>query len=258
MKRKLAIVAASAMAVLAGPGVALGQDDAMDEPQYRPVETFTCSYVDGKGRADLDKVIAAWNKWMDGQGVGNYFAALATPYYYGEWAFDIGWLGVWKDGNAMGQGTDTWLAKGSEVNNKFSEVVTCDSHSGYVSLMVEQPAQNDEPDGDFVLTFQNCSMKEGKEFDEYLAAQETWNAYADEHGIEGGTWVWFPLWGESDDDYDFKLIYGEDDFTEVGANWAKFAEGHYRKSEELFADLLDCDVGRVYLGEMVRDWADDE
>ena len=243
--------------MLAAAGVALGQDEPMQEPTYRPAETFTCSYLDGKGRADLDKVVAQWNKWMDDRDAGDYFAAVATPYYFGEWAFDIGWLGVWKDGTSMGTGTHAWINEGSEVNAAFSDVLTCDSHTGFASMMVQQPSQNDEPDGDFVLTFQNCSMKEGREFDEYLTAQEAWNVYADEHGIEGGTWVWFPIWGETDD-YDFKLIYGEDDFTEVGANWQKFAEGHYRKSEELFADLLDCDVGRVYLGEMVRDWADDE
>lgn len=241
-------------------GSAVAADDEMaDEPDYDAVETFTCSYRDGKSWVDLEKVVAEWNAWADDNDTSDYFAAVLTPQFFGEPTFDIGWIGVWPDGNAMGAGLHAWTTSGGKVGMHFSEVITCDSHTGWVSMNLEKPPQNDdEADDSFVLHFSNCSMEEGKDFDEFLAAQEEWNAYASEHGIVGGTWVWFPIWGESDDSYDFKYIVGEDDYKMTGANWQKFADGHWRKNEELFADLLDCDISRVYDGHVVRRMEMDE
>ncbi len=90
-----------------------------------------------------------------------------------------------------------------------------------------------------------------------MAAQKEWNAYAEEHGIRESAWVWWPVYGESDDDYDFKIAVGMPDHTTAGANWQLYSEGHYEKSSELFSDLLDCDISRLYDGRVVREMADD-
>ncbi len=157
----------------------------------------------------------------------------------------------------MGSGTDLWLTEGSGLGAKFAEVITCASHAGYVSLNIKQPPKNDdESDNTFVLSFSNCSFKEGRTFDEYMEAQKTWNAYADENDIVGGVWIWFPVYGESNGDYDFKWVGGQSDYTAFGANVQKFMDGHWRKSSELFNDLVDCDVSRVYDATVVRRMAD--
>ena len=111
----------------------------------------------------------------------------------------------------------------------------------------------------FVLTFSNCSMQEGRDFEEYMAAQKEWNTYADEHGIVGGGWAMFPVWGEAADaDYDFKAVGSAPNYTTVGSNWAKYASGHYQKSNEVFEGLLDCDSPRVYTTRVERLMADDD
>jgi hypothetical protein len=116
---------------------------------------------------------------------------------------------------------------------------------------------DDEGDDDFVLSFSNCSIKEGHDFDEYLAASKEWDQYAKEVGIEGTGWVWFPVAGEADNDYGFKLVIAIDDYTQMGANWQKFLDGHWRKSSELFDEISDCDIPRIYNGKMIRRRADD-
>ena len=62
-----------------------------------PVELFACSYNDGKGSADLDKVIDKWNAWTDKNGIDDYAAWTLTPYYFGpEQEFDVIWMGAGK------------------------------------------------------------------------------------------------------------------------------------------------------------------
>ena len=240
--------------LLLSAGLALADAQEGDKPTFRPVETWTCKYNEGKGRADLDEVVAEWNDWMDDEDQGDYFAALLTPYYFGEEMFDVGWVGVWRDGNAMGTGTDLWLSEGGEIGAAFGEVVTCGSHTNFASTRLREPqSDEDESDMNFVVTFSNCSIKDGKSYEDFTTAHEAWNAYADEHGIMEGNWIWWPIMGESNEDYDFKYATGMDDHTQAGANWQKYSEGHYAKSSELFDDVLDCDIGRMYNATTIRD-----
>jgi hypothetical protein len=62
----------------------------------------------------------------------------------------------------------------------------------------------------------------------------------------------FPIAGETNDDYDFKLVSSEPDHTTVGTNFDVYAQGHYRKSNELFGPILDCDIDRVYSATVQR------
>jgi hypothetical protein len=120
-------------------GLAVADSHEADGPSFNPVEGWTCNYNDGKGPADLDKTVAAWNEWMDDKGQGDYFAVTMTPNYFGERAFDVAWVGVWRDGNAMGRGADLWINEGGEIADGFSEVLTCDSHANFASQNVKQP-----------------------------------------------------------------------------------------------------------------------
>ena len=77
----------------------------------------------------------------------------------------------------------------------FGEAITCNSHSAWVSMNVD-PSENDgndEGDDTFVLSFSNCSIKDGHTFEDYMAATKQWNEYAAEHGFRQAGWVWFPI-----------------------------------------------------------------
>ncbi len=121
------------------------------------------------------------------------------------------------------------------------------------------PVEGDE-DGSFVLMFSDCTFKEdGGGMDAYRAAYDEWNAYADEHGIVGGAWMMFPIYGENQDaDYDFKAVASAPDYTTWGAVWNLYAEGHYQKEAELFNGIVDCDSGRVYSVNVEREMAEEE
>jgi hypothetical protein len=252
MTRMPIVFVPACLLLLGSAGTASAQDEPAAGPPARPVETYTCKYNEGKSRADLNKVIAEWNAWMDKQGAKDYFAVVITPFYSGDFEFDVGWLGVWPDGNAMGKGHDLWVSKGGDVAAKFSAVVNCGSHSNFVSLNVKQPPKTDPSDDDAVVTFSNCSIKDGKTFDDLMAAQQAWNTYADANGFTGGAWVMFPLFGETDNDYDFKYVESSPDFPTFGADYQRMSDGAWQKGEELFGPVLKCDHGRVYTAHVVR------
>ena len=67
--RKVILTAATAGLVLTSAASSVfAQDEEVEYPNMRVVESWTCEYKEGKGRADLDKANAAWNEWMDKTG----------------------------------------------------------------------------------------------------------------------------------------------------------------------------------------------
>ena len=53
------------------PAMAQEMDKA---PTLNPLEVYTCNYLDGKDRGDLDKVIDRWNTWTDANDPAPYTA----------------------------------------------------------------------------------------------------------------------------------------------------------------------------------------
>lgn len=234
--------------------LAESHDEATLLPTIVPVETYTCDFNDGKTMADLMKVVDEWNDWADDQDIAGYFAAVLTPQFFGEFAFDVGWLGVAADGNVMGIVQDAWVNKGGEVAGMFNAVISCGSHTQFASMSIRPPGDDDESDRSFVLAFSNCSAKEGKSFSAVMDGMNAWAAYQAEAGFGNATWMMFPVYGESDDDYDFKVVEGYDDYAAFGNDFELMGNGgHWRKSGEIFDALLDCDVARVYDGLTVRE-----
>ena len=262
MKKFLTAVATACLVISLGSGVALAASHEVpaEMPDIVPVETWTCKFNDGKTMGDLNTVIAEWNEWLDDEAVTDYFAAVVTPNYFGEQLFDVGWLGAWADGNAMGAGTNLWVTEGGDMAAKFFEVLTCGSHSNFASLNIKPPSDDDdEGDDSFVLDFTNCSVKEGKTFDDVMAGMNAWAEYQAENGFQNSTWMMFPIYGESNNDYDFKVVEGHDDHIGFGADYELMGNGgHWRKNSEIFESLIDCDVARVYDAMTVREMQSDD
>ena len=78
MKKILLKLLTGGLVFAVGINTASAQDD---DDSTSPLEIYTCSYADGKGAADLDKVVAKWNKWADDQGMTDYSAWTMTPFF---------------------------------------------------------------------------------------------------------------------------------------------------------------------------------
>ncbi|MDH3304918.1 MAG: hypothetical protein OEM50_02405 [Gammaproteobacteria bacterium] len=251
MKNALIMNVFVVLTITLGSAATWAQEES-EGPVVYPVETYTCKYNKGQGPAELDKVIAGWNVYMDEQGAGNYFAMTLTPHYYGGETFDVGWLGAAPTGEELGAGADSWITNGAKQAAAFSKVLSCDSHSNYATMQIKESPSGVSPDN-IVLTFANCSAVSGKTMEDVFAAIDAWTEYTIENGYRNGTWVMFPAYGVDDVDFDFKLVNGYDSHTDMGKDYDQYAnDGGYQKHAELLGDVLSCDVTRVYDGEIRR------
>ncbi|MDH3746679.1 MAG: hypothetical protein OER97_00620 [Gammaproteobacteria bacterium] len=243
MKTFLIAVLSATVALVSG--IAFAQEEA-EGPRFYPVETFTCNYNEGKGPADMEKAIDAWSKFLNKKEVTTYWAATVTPYYFGAETFDIGWLGAWTNGEAMGAGTDMWLSEGGEHAEKFAAAVTCDTHSNFASTEIKAPPEGPSPDN-IVITFSDCNVHDGKAFPEVLEASNAWAEYQVEAGYEGGSWMLFPVFGGGGAEFDFKMVESFENYTVLGQFYDLYGNGGgYQKHGELIGELYECDDARVY------------
>jgi hypothetical protein len=251
MKKK--IIAASIALPLA-LSTAFAQEEEEQSPYVVPVDTFTCNYNDGKGSADLDKVVAAWNEQLDELGADSYGAVTLTPVYYGNDTFDVGWIGYWVSQEAMGAGIDSYRASSAgELDPKFAEVLTCDTHSHFASIQVKAPPEGETPDN-VVLMFSNCSKSDEVEWDALFDKIKTAVAYQEEKGFRKGDYMMWPVFGgEGKPPWDFKWVTSFANYTDFGIAYQHNANGGGRqKMNEIMGDALDCDPARVYDAKVVR------
>lgn len=249
---KVAAVAA-AIPILCISGLVAADSDEPAPLRFVPVETWTCDYREGKGPADLDAVIAEWNAWMDAHDEHEYFAMTLTPFYFGEDTFDVGWLGAWPNGEAMGRGMDRWVTEGGDVNAKFFEVLSCDTHSNFASAELKSPGEGPAPDR-FLLTFSDCKGPDTAEgWDRLFGGLAQWSAYMTENGYQQGNWIMFPVYGGGGAEFDFKMVEGFDNHTQLGQDYQRFIDrSDWEKQGELIGEFATCDDARVYDGVVRR------
>jgi hypothetical protein len=256
MKRIL--VATAALLSVLVSGIAFGDSHEKENRRFVPVETFACNYLDGKGPADLDAVIENWNAWMNEHDQNDYFAVTLTPFYFGPDTFDVAWLGSWPGGEAMGRGQDLWVSQGSEINAQFFEVLSCDSHSNFATTELKAP-EGPTPDN-VVLAFSDCTGPDSPEgWDQLMSNLDAWSAYLTSNGYHQGNWMMFPVYGGGGVKFDFKLVKGYDNHTQLGQDYQRFSDNaDWEKQGELLGGLMDCDDSRVYQATVRRKAADDE
>ena len=251
MTIRTAIAGASALVLTLTWSGAFAQDDDAGM-RVSPVETFTCNYNEGKGPADLDKAIAKFNKFLDDKDVTTYGAMALTPHYHGMETFDIGWLGYWSDGNAMGQGLDMWLAEGGETAAALFDVFTCNTHSGFAVTEIKATGSETAPDTS-VVYFSDCNVSDDSDFETMMGGLSKWVDYTTEQKYANGMWLMFPAFGDGSMDMDFKMVTAYDSHAAAGSAWEKYGNGGgWMKRNELMGDTLSCDTSRVYNAKAIR------
>lgn len=232
-------------------GITSAQEEAASGPNFAPIEIFACDFNKGKGRADLDKVIVSWNKWMDETGKEPYSAWIYTADYNSpEYSFDVAWLGAWPDGNAMGRLHDTYMTSGGAMAKEFDKVVSCAAHSNWVSMQIREGASEDGKTS--VLQFRDCTLGEGSNMPAAMEAVRNMATYQAERGSEASQWVFFPAFG-GDTDYNFKMVVAHPNYAALGADYERYTNGGgFMKAAEIIGDKFDCGNTRVYRSTKVR------
>ncbi len=252
MRKNRLFLASAVVLCLAVVGVApaVAEEQAM-APTFRPVEIYGCTYQDGMGMADLAKVTASFNAWMDETGQHDYWAYVLVPYFRSkELEYEVLWVGGWQSGAAMAKSIERWMTEGSAAAADFDKVIDCAANTNFAVMDLQPPGT---PAASGPVEFSNCTVEKGRKMSDALAAVRAWVAYEKEQGIAADHFLLFPAYGESSKaEYDFKWV--------TSSTWAAFGKsydqygtgGGWKKAGELFEDLLDCDSGRVYQGTRTR------
>ncbi len=249
MNKLLLTLVTGGLVFTAGLNTAVAQDD---DDSAAAVEVYTCSYADGKGTADLDKVVAKWNKWADDQGMADYSAWTMTPFYSSpEQKFDVIWMGATQTGKAMGAAQDMWLAKSGTLEADFDSVTPCDSHSMFAAVQFKAPPKREDPSSNFVLDFTDCTIGDGKRFSTDVApALKAWAEYRAGQESTAGMWAFFPVYGGGGEEYDFKFVVSHGSYLDQGIDFDNYDPA---KAREIFPHgLLDCDSSRSYVTTNIR------
>jgi len=238
------------LVVYAGMGPVFAQDDSL---QVVPVELFTCNFHEGKGPGDLDAVVDKWNDWADKARIDDYAAWTLTPFYFGaDQTFDVIWLGAGKSGVALGKAQDLYNAENAGLHAAFDEVLSCDAHVNFASIPYKLPEKSKTPT-DSVLTFSDCTLKEGATFVALGAAMQEWAQHLSDAGSDTSIWHWWPVYGGGGEEFSFKWLEAHENFADLGADFDRYGNGGgYVLNNRLFRHMLSCDSSRAYLAKSRR------
>ncbi len=217
-----------------------------------PVEMFTCKFQDGKDMSDLDKVTAKFNKWADKHDHG-YSAWVITPQFRAlEDGFDVGWIGSWPDGNAMGKGIDTWMADPDQsVSAEFDSVVDCsNSHVLMSSLALSAP---EGPPNDGLVMFSSCTVDEDSNHEAAIAAHRKAGKAMRDKGMQMNAWIFYPSLGPGKMDFDYYLVSSFKNYAALGKGFEVYNNGGgWMERQKALDGVVSCDVPRVYDSKRIR------
>ena len=159
----------------------------------------------------------------------------------------------------MGAGQDDYLANGTEIAAGFAEVVTCAAHVNFAAVEFKAPPEREDPSDNIVISFSDCNIAEGKSFDDDVApAIRAWAEYRTEQGSEAGRWVLFPAYGGGGEEFAYKSVTAHQNHEAKGVDWDAYSAGGYKKAQEIFRGVSNCDSSRVYNATNRRRAVDDE
>ena len=247
------LLGCGAIAAFAALGLA---NDAAAQQQPGPlgvVEIFACNFVGASDMEDLLSVAERWNDCADDRDVTDYTAFILTPYLFSDdVTFEVGWLGAYPNGAAMGAGQAQWLTEGTDLAADFEEVVDCDSHSQFAAANIRMPPGG-PPEAGGLLGFRNCTLHEGRIAQEVGPAIAQWGNYLAENGHDGFDGMLFPVAGERPDaTYHFKTVHGFSSPVAYGEFMDIVTGGGLQVAQNLFGRLMDCDSPRIYAMTNVR------
>ena len=56
----------------------------------------------------------------------------------------------------------------------------------------------------------------------------------------------FPAYGGGGEEFDYKSVTAHQNHEAKGADWDAYSAGGYKKAQEIFRGVGDCDSSRVY------------
>lgn len=202
-------------------GAAQAQEAAGTGPA--PVEAFYCNMQKGKSNKDLMQVTQRFSKWADKNDPSYSAWILTRQFGMSAELPDLIWLGSNPTGNEMGKGLDAWQASGGDVQEALNSVLDCDiGHVLASSVEINAP---DGPPGDGVVMFAQCNIDEGSDWKQAVKAHKTFSGQMRAMGAKGSNWMFFPMLGGGNPEYDYLGVTTFKNWTDYFAAYQLYVGG---------------------------------
>ena len=229
--------------------------DAEAQLEFSTGEIYTCNYVNGSDYDDFRGAVSDWNRWMDQHDLTAYNGVALQPYYHSaDLEAELVWLGGWTSGAAEGEHVTAWINDAEAVIEGFERVVTCPSHSRWVTAVLDPFDDPREAGSIGMAEFRNCWIKANRTLNDALGALGEWLEFEADFGIDTGHLLLLPVAGlESDSTFDFKWIIGFSSLAAHGTSADPMIQrGGAGRFNELIENVMTCDSPRVYATESAR------
>jgi hypothetical protein len=195
----------------------------------------------------------AMTKWMSDNDSEPYAGWIIQKWITGGTQdFDFLFLNAWPNGSTMGKDITEYVATADAAMKAFNDVAECPATIFFGSLTVKSPPEGATSADDFVLTVTDCKVAEGRKTADAISAIREYGAYRDANGSVGGTYLWFPVLGGGDEDFNFKMVNSFANIQAYGDYFQWNVENaSYAKRSELMDGLLSCNVARAYVGDTI-------
>jgi hypothetical protein len=221
--------------------------DNHEQPDLNPVDLYGCTFKEGKGMADLDRLDAKFKKWAEKNDAEQSSWRIAPILRDTEGQFDVGYIGSWNTGAAMGKGMDAF-GTNTELNAAYQAVIDC-GHSLWASVEINAP---DGPPENGIVWFSSCTVQEGATDDQAFAAHKGMAAAMREMGGKGQSWLFYPSLGSGKMDFDYFSVVSFNSMAELGEAWEMYYNQGGWKNAAAVGKVTSCDVPRVYSASSIR------
>lgn len=226
-----------------------GNVAAQDEPVTAIVEIIACNFTDDNGMDEFMAAANSWNDWADDQAITDYTALIMTPIVRSdEMTYDLLWYGSWPSGNAMGVGIGQWLREGGDVLAEFEAVVDCPSTSMFAESVTREYTGATPELG--VATMQNCTLREGRNIAEAVAAGIRWGNYVAQNGPVSYQGQLYTFGGQRPSSpYLFKNIQGFESPEGYGEFIHLMTSNNFAGAQAslgIMGPYVNCDSARAY------------
>jgi hypothetical protein len=229
-----------------------GQPANAQEGQVKaaPVDFRACTFRDGKGMKDLDKVSEKFRAYANKHDF-DYAAWALIPQFQSAVPYDVGWLGAWPSNEAFGVSMEKWMSTGKDVAGEFNSVMDCGSRHE-LAMWVPVTAADSSPE-EGVLMISRCSLRDDNtEADAYQAHIKFGN-HMRGLGSMASSWLFYPTMGTGDIDYDYYHAVAFYRYSDMGAAMELYSNGGgYAMANKTVNQVSECSTPIVFDALSVR------
>ena len=241
---KNGIKAVSLLAVLFA--ISTAQADHHNESGYAALDVQFCNFKPKKSVKDVLKVAAEFQSWAGENLSRKYTGYLWTPVISNsqDFGYDYIWFGVSDTHESLGTVFDEYTVKGDAMSKKWEAVETCEDRRLMTGISAK-PFKSTT--GHAYMQVSGCEFKDGKTFNDLIAADTAWVKWMDESGMPGGMMRFIPsVGGPVASTIDVYAIYATESLADRGRAHDMMIGGGSAVLSATYGEVMSCDAPRIY------------